>query len=90
MRYLSYVEGEPTLDAYRLHHAPRPDLSPVFICPFVVATSRESGAMWNLMRGIQGQSKGTVMNMGIYRLNGQLMVVLDVPRLLNFTNMEAA
>lgn len=27
---------------------------------------------------------------GIYRLNGQLMVVLDVPRLLNFTNMEAA
>jgi purine-binding chemotaxis protein CheW len=27
---------------------------------------------------------------GIYRLNGQLMVVLDVPRLLNFANMEAA
>jgi purine-binding chemotaxis protein CheW len=27
---------------------------------------------------------------GIYRLNSQLMVVLDVPRLLNFTNMEAA
>ncbi|NYZ15218.1 chemotaxis protein CheW [Azospirillum sp. RWY-5-1] len=27
---------------------------------------------------------------GIYRLNNQLMVVLDVPRLLNFTNMEAA
>jgi purine-binding chemotaxis protein CheW len=27
---------------------------------------------------------------GIYGLNGQLMVVLDVPRLLNFTNMEAA
>ena len=27
---------------------------------------------------------------GIYRLNGQLMVVLDVPRLLNFTTMEAA
>ncbi len=26
---------------------------------------------------------------GIYRLNNQLMVVLDVPRLLNFTNMEA-
>lgn len=27
---------------------------------------------------------------GIYRLNGQLMVVLDVPRLLNFTTIEAA
>ncbi|MBI1207927.1 MAG: chemotaxis protein CheW [Azospirillum sp.] len=27
---------------------------------------------------------------GIYRLNNQLMVVLDVSRLLNFANMEAA
>jgi len=27
---------------------------------------------------------------GIYRLNGGLMVVLDVPRLLNFTTIEAA
>jgi purine-binding chemotaxis protein CheW len=27
---------------------------------------------------------------GIYRLNGQLMVVLDVPRLLNFTTVETA
>ena len=27
---------------------------------------------------------------GIYRLNGQLMVVLDVPRLLNFANLETA
>ena len=27
---------------------------------------------------------------GIYRLNGQLMVVLDVPRLLNFANLDAA
>ncbi|AWB08233.1 chemotaxis protein CheW [Azospirillum sp. TSH100] len=27
---------------------------------------------------------------GIYRLNGQLMVVLDVPRLLNFTTIETA
>ncbi|HYD29786.1 MAG TPA: chemotaxis protein CheW [Azospirillaceae bacterium] len=30
------------------------------------------------------------VSMGIYRLNGQLLVVLDVSRLLNFTNMEAA
>lgn len=30
------------------------------------------------------------VSLGIYRLNGQLMVVLDVSRLLNFTNMEAA
>lgn len=29
-------------------------------------------------------------SLGIYRLNNQLMVVLDVSRLLNFTNMEAA
>ena len=27
---------------------------------------------------------------GIYRLNNQLMVVLDVSRLLNFANLEAA
>lgn len=27
---------------------------------------------------------------GIYRLNNQLMVVLDVPRLLNFTTLETA
>jgi hypothetical protein len=31
-----------------------------------------SGAMYNSMRGIQGNDKGTVMNMGTYRLNGVL------------------
>ena len=71
MRYLSYLEGEPTLESYRLCHAPRPNLAPVFICPFVVLTN-ERGEMFNAMRGVQGQSKGTVMNMGIYRLNGEL------------------
>lgn len=30
------------------------------------------------------------VSLGIYRLNNQLMVVLDVSRLLNFTNLEAA
>jgi purine-binding chemotaxis protein CheW len=35
-------------------------------------------------------SRWREVSTGIYRLNGQLMVVLDVPRLLNFTNMEAA
>jgi len=71
VRYYCYLEDEPTLECYRLGHAPRPDLCPVFICPFVVATDA-SGAMWNLMRGVQGQSTGTVLNMGIYRLNGGL------------------
>jgi hypothetical protein len=71
MRYLVYPEGEPTLDAYRLHHAPRPDLAPVFICPFV-AVSGESGAMYQSMRGIQADDKGMAMNMGTYRLNGVL------------------
>ena len=71
MRYLSYLEGEPTLESYRLCHAPRPNLAPVFICPFVVLTN-ERGEMFNAMRGVQGQTKGTVMNMGIYRLNGEL------------------
>ena len=71
MRYVTYLEDEPTLDAYRLHHAPREGLAPVFICPFVVVTG-ESGAMYNTMRGVQGNDKGTVMNMGTYRLNGVL------------------
>lgn len=71
MRYYSYLEGEPTLESYRLCHAPRPNLTPVFICPFVVLTN-EAGAMFNAMRGIQGQDKGLAMNMGIYQLNGEL------------------
>ena len=48
-----------------------PNLAPVFICPFVVLTN-ERGEMFNAMRGIQGQSKGTAMNMGTYRLDGEL------------------
>jgi len=71
VRYLVYIEGEPGLDAYRLDHAPRTDLSPVFICPFIVVTGA-SGAIYNSMRGIQADDKGSVMNMGTYRLNGVL------------------
>lgn len=71
MRYVTYLEGEPTLAAYRLDHAPRAELAPVFICPFVVVTGR-SGAMYNSMRGFQANDKGSVMNMGTYRLNGVL------------------
>jgi hypothetical protein len=57
MRYLSYLEAEPTLDSYRLSHAPRDGLSPVFICPFVVL-GNERGELFNAMRGIQGRHKG--------------------------------
>ncbi len=71
MRYHSYLEQEPTLQSYRLNHAPAPGYSPVFICPFVVLTS-ESGATYNLMRGIQGQRKDETMNFGIYRVEPQL------------------
>jgi len=71
LRYLVYLEDEPTLDSYRLSHAPRDGLAPVFICPFVVVTG-ESGAMYNAMRGMQGVSKGTIMNYGIYRLDDTL------------------
>jgi hypothetical protein len=71
MRYHVYLEDEPTLESYRLSHRPREDYAPVFICPFVVLTDR-SGAIYNAMRGIQGQHKGETMNMGIYRLDGQL------------------
>jgi hypothetical protein len=71
VRYYSYLEGEPTLDSYRLSHTPRAGYGPVFICPFVVVTG-ESGAMYNAMRGIQGQHKGSAMNFGIYRLDEQL------------------
>ncbi|CAK0746981.1 purine-binding chemotaxis protein CheW [Azospirillaceae bacterium] len=35
-------------------------------------------------------SRWREVSTGIYRLNNQLMVVLDVSRLLNFANMEAA
>ena len=38
MRYHVYLEGEPTLESYRLSHQPRPGYAPVFICPFVVLT----------------------------------------------------
>lgn len=71
MRYVTYLEPEPTLGAYRLDHAPRADLAPVFICPFIVVSGR-SGAIYNSMRGYQANTKGTVMNMGTYRLNGVL------------------
>jgi hypothetical protein len=71
MRYHCFLEGEPTLDAYRLNYQPWTDYSAVFICPFLVVTS-ESGKMFNLMRGIQWQEKGEAVNFGIYRLDGKL------------------
>ena len=71
MRYHVYLEGEPTLDAFRLDHEPRTGLAPVFICPFVVLTDDE-GNVYNAMRGIQGQKKNETMNMGVYQLNGEL------------------
>jgi len=70
-RYHAYLEGEPTLDAYRLSHEPRTDYGLVFVCPFAVVTG-ESGSMYQLMRGIQGGTKGEVINYGIYRLDGEL------------------
>jgi hypothetical protein len=71
MRYYVYLEGEPTLDGYRLSHAPQPGLCPVFLCPYAVV-SDASGRLYNVMRGVQGQDKGSVVNMGAYRLNGEL------------------
>jgi hypothetical protein len=71
VRYYSYLEGEPTLESYRLSHAPRDGLTPVFICPFVVVTG-ESGEMYNAMRGIQGLHKGSAMNYNAYKLDGRL------------------
>lgn len=71
MRYHCYLEGEPTLDSYRLSHQPYTNYSPVFICPFLVLTSA-SGKMYNAMRGIQGQTKGETVNYGIYLLDGKL------------------
>jgi len=71
MRYHVYLEGEPTLESYRLSHQPWADYAPVFICPFVVVTDG-SGRLYNAMRGIQGQSKNETMNMGVYRLDGRL------------------
>lgn len=71
MRYVVYLEPEPDLGAYRLDHAPRAELAPVFICPFLAVTG-ESGALYNSMRGYQANTKGSVMNMGTYRLNGVL------------------
>jgi hypothetical protein len=71
MRYLVYLEDEPTLDCFRLSHAPRPELGVVFICPFVVLTDDE-GEMYNSMRGVMAQDKGTTMNMGTYKLDGRL------------------
>jgi hypothetical protein len=33
MRYHVYLEAEPTLEAYRLSHQPRPGYAPVFTGP---------------------------------------------------------
>ncbi len=71
LRYHTYTESEPTLDAYRLSHEPRAGYGMVFICPFAVVTG-ESGHMYQLMRGYQGITKGTVLNYGIYQLDGEL------------------
>ncbi|GLZ48343.1 hypothetical protein Acsp06_45280 [Actinomycetospora sp. NBRC 106375] len=71
MRYHVYLEGEPTLESYRLSHCPREDYAPVFICPFVVLTDA-AGGIYNAMRGIQGQNKNETLNMGVYRLDGRL------------------
>jgi hypothetical protein len=71
MKYYVYLEDEPTLEHYRLSHTPRTGYGPVFLCPFVVVTDAE-GNMYNAMRGIQGVSKGTAMNYGVYKLNGEL------------------
>lgn len=71
MRYYVYLEEEPSLAAYRLSHAPQPDLCPVFICPYAVVSSAD-GQLYNVMRGFQGQDKGTTLNMGAYRLDGRL------------------
>jgi hypothetical protein len=71
MRYYVYLEEEPTLASYRLNHAPAPDLCPVFICPYAVVSDAD-GQLYNVMRGIQGQDKGSSLNMGAYRLDGRL------------------
>jgi hypothetical protein len=71
MRYYVYLEDDPTLASYRLSHAPAPDLCPVFICPYAVVSDPD-GQLYNVMRGIQGQDKGTSLNMGAYRLDGRL------------------
>lgn len=71
LRYHTYLEGEPTLDAYRLSHEPRSGYGVVFICPFVVVTG-ESGRMYQLMRGVQGRAKGEVVNFGIYEVTDVL------------------
>ncbi|HVV91686.1 MAG TPA: hypothetical protein VHB53_14430 [Solirubrobacterales bacterium] len=84
MRYHVYLEDEPDLEAYRLSHAPRSNYGPVFICPFVVLTD-EDGAMYNAMRGVQGQTKGTTMNYGIYKLDGRLDA--QCPMLIPFSEV---
>jgi hypothetical protein len=71
LRYHQYTESEPTLDSYRLSHEPRAGYGMVFLCPFAVVTG-ESGNMYQLMRGYQGRSKGTVLNYGIYQLDDEL------------------
>jgi hypothetical protein len=71
MRYQCYLEQDPTLASFRLDHVPFAGYAPVFICPFIVFTD-SAGNMYNAMRGIMGESRGTAMNYGIYKLNGVL------------------
>jgi hypothetical protein len=73
MRYYVYLEDEPTLAGYRLGHAPQANLAPVFICPYAVVSDAD-GQLYNVMRGVQGIDKGTVINMGSYRVEDKLDV----------------
>lgn len=84
IRYHTYLEGEPDLEAYRLSHEPRSGYGVVFICPFAVVTG-ESGRMYQLMRGFQGRQKGEVVNFGIYEVTD----VLDEQGPLYYSFREA-
>jgi hypothetical protein len=70
MQYYTYLEPV-TLESLRLDHSPRDNMGVVHICFYALLTS-ESGARYNLMRGLPHPDKRSSMNFGTYRGTDEL------------------
>lgn len=70
MRYQVFLE-EPSLDSHRLGYSPRDGFGTILVGMWAVLTG-ESGATYNLMRGLPLPDTGTALNFGAYKGTGIL------------------
>lgn len=94
MRYQVFLE-EPSLDAHRLGYSPRDGYATILVGIWAVLTG-ESGATYNLMRGLPLPDTCTALNFGAYVGNGVLdehpelaFSFTDHPVLENFAEEQA-